>query len=203
MLFPTQAVATADDDVVISALDAVAEIAEGTSPMLAPYTNQLFTFMLQLLMNRDVDLPVTDCAGQVVINLITTRPKAMIKAGVVPQVMSTALQMAMNYDEEEHKEVHGSGTPSPTPGPSAGVSVSGVAERILDTVAIAVPSMCVARAWIHDTWDITAALLVLTLVLYLHTQTRAAATDGEGCASVEPHRVESTKGSTGGSGHGG
>ena len=139
-----QAVATADDDVVVSALDAFADIAEGTSSLLAPYTNELCTCVLQLLMNRAVDLPVTECAAQVVINLITTRPKAMIKAGVVPQVMSTALQMAMNYDEEEHKELHASGTPPPAPGRSAGVSVSGVAERILDTVAIAVPSMCVA-----------------------------------------------------------
>ena len=178
-----QAVATAHDDVVTSALDAVAEVAESSVPMLAPYTSQVFAFLLGLLMNQDADVGVVDCAGQVVINLVTTRPKAMIKPRVVPQIMSTALQMAMDYDEEEHADLHSSGTAAFQTGGSGPASRSGVAERILDKLAIAIPSQhmlpalmeSVMPALTHAQWKVRRAALV------------ALAMVAEGC--VEPMRA--------------
>lgn len=70
------------------------------------------------------------------------------------QVMSTALQMAMSYDEEEHKELHASGTGAFHIGSSGAMSAAGVAERILDKLAIAIPSKCVAT---FSGWPIPCA----------------------------------------------
>jgi len=81
-----QSVATADDDIAVAALDSFAEIAESSVQLLAPFTKQVFTFLLQLLMAEDGELAVKSAAAQVMVNIFNNRPKATVKAGLVPSV---------------------------------------------------------------------------------------------------------------------
>lgn len=153
-----QALKSGDDDVAVDALDSVAELAESGVPVLKPFLKELICFMLPVVSNPDYAMGVRDCAGNVIISTLIKRPKATRKKGLVPdvttcvvcvpplpqtgaltcmtavapQILKTGLSLVAQFDPDDHSDhrwiIRGDGT------------VSGIGERIVDTLANAVPS---------------------------------------------------------------
>lgn len=108
-------VAAGEEETAVLSLDVFQELAESPVPVLTPSLNLLVGFCLEVCGNAHLDPSTRDAAGMVLQSLMAGKPKALGKAGLTANIMSTMVQVmasskmpsfyAAEEDDDDEEEV--------------------------------------------------------------------------------------------------
>ena len=146
LLAATQAAMSSGHDAAAqAALESITELVEVEARVLRPYTQQLTVFLCGVMGSRDVEATVRVCAGNVLTQLLVSRPQTIAKKGLLashllPALVTSLLEFDPEEDEQAEMELREAGVEGGEEGGDAGAQPWNLAAHVLDVAAQSLPS---------------------------------------------------------------
>jgi hypothetical protein len=101
-----RSLASGDEDAGTVALEVVGELLEDDSPLVKPYTEPLFRFLVSVFACPPdaIEDSTRSCAAEAISSLMHSKPKTVAKKGLVALLVPQLFQVMLAYDPEDQAE---------------------------------------------------------------------------------------------------